>query len=684
MLPTSWRSHPGTLPVLVAVAGGAVALAVAGPISALDLALPLLWAGGWLLLLTLATFGAGELLLPLRDDEDLLEQLTLALAAGAGVLIAVAGLLGACHLFHGPLLIAVLALAACRGGLRASRITWPRPPPIASPAFAILMAIVGLVSLLAATAPSPFYDQWNYHLAMPFHWLAQHHLVVFPRQVYTFLPANASLLFAYGLAGPGPWAAQVTTWWCTVLCGALAASLAKTIAPGRPTASILAAAILVCTPAVSEMATLALADPIVMMFAGAAWISVRRLTARGDVWSQRDAAAVGALVALAFGSKYLAGLTVALPVGAALAIAAFRATRSGTSVRRVGLSLTTCALAGALVFSPWAARNLVETGAPLYPYFAGQNRDADTRAHGVSRLGFDVRHLQAAVTIGAVGTEGHAARVGPVFLWLAPLVLLDVLRRRTSREGLTLVMLTAGTTVGLMGWTLAPPYGRFLAPVLVALSALSAAAWAVQLESSRRLVRGAVSASLFLVLVGGLNPVRMAYVRPQLEVATGVRSADELLARGVSSWSAMKASNRLLPPGAVLLLVAETRSFGFERQVIVEDPFGVPFLVELAERSSSTADLIGLLREHGVTHVLVNRREAERLTGHPDVSQYLRCRDPHSQKVLNGAIDLMQPIWEDGSAQIMVVPTASRPLGDPSSDPLDPPTPRFVGERGGT
>ncbi len=656
--PRTW--HPAAVPVLALTVGGVLALAVAGPVSSLDLAIPLLWAAGWLVILTLATFGVGDLLLPVRSDGDRLEQLVLALVAGAGALVAAAGLLGAFRLFLAPLLLSLLGLAACRGGLRASRLRWPPPPPVSSPALAVLLALVGIVALLAATAPSPFYDQWNYHLAMPFHWLERGSLVVFPRQVYTFLPANASLLFAYGLAGPGPWAAQVTTWWCVAMAAAAAAALARSVAPGRPSAPWLAATVLVCTPTVCEMATLALADPVVMMFGGAAWLAGRRLVMGERAWSVRQGAVMGAFLSLAVGTKYLAGLTVAVPIAVGTGVAAWIAVRSGAATRKVWVSLSMCVMVSALVFLPWAVRNTAMAGAPLYPYFSEGQPETEARALGVSRLGFDVSHLRVVASVGSVGTQGHAARVGPVYLWLVPIILVDVVRRRGSSEGPGILLLACGALSGLVGFTLVPSYGRFLAPVLVVLAALGGAAWAEQIGRVSRGFRAAATAALLVVLVGGLNPVRMSYVLPQLSVATGGLSAERLLAQGVSSWSAMRAANSMLPSDAVLLLVAETRSFGFEHTVIVEDPFGVPLLVELAEQSSSAADLLDRLRSQGITHVVANWREAERLVGGGDPGSFLQTADSRSQEVLAEAMAAMTPIWENSAVQILALPVTDR------------------------
>lgn len=662
-----WRST--TIPIGLLAIGGLVAITAAGPIRSMDLALPLLWAAGWLALLTLAAFGAGDLLVPVdRPSREIdLELLVLALSAGAGLLIAGAGVVGACHLFHAPVLIVMLALAACRGGLRAARIDWPRPPAITLPAFAALVVVVGAITLLAATAPSPFYDQWNYHLAFPFQWLRVGVTNVQPLHSYSFMPANAGLLFSYALAGPGPWAAQVTTWWCCGLAAMSAAALARRLTD-HPTAPILAATLVIASPSVAEMATVAIADPLVMAFGGAAWLSALRLGS--DVHTERNRAAIacGAFVGLAIGTKYLAALTVAIPIGATVALALAAVRRGNTSIRATFMPLIVVVAVAGAAFLPWATRNAAVTGAPLYPYFTGTHSDVTRVAADIGDLDLSFARMVAAMSVGSVGVTGFAGRVGPQFLWLVPLVIFDLGRRRSTHHGARGLWLAAGVIAGLVGFAVVPPLGRYLAPLLVPLAALAAAAWGEQLSSASTSGNAIAHAVLLAVLVGGLNPMRMAYVVPQLGVATGVETPDDLLRRDVSSWAAMEAANRLLPAGSHLLLVAESRSYGFECDVTVQDSFAQPLLDTVADASSSSQELLTRLRNLGITHVLVSLREMQRLAPEGNPTRYFQPHDSRSRAVLDHALGRLRPLWRDASCQLFAVPMPS-PEGEKSTPP---------------
>jgi hypothetical protein len=403
------------------------------------------------------------------------------------------------------------------------------------------------------------------------------------------------------------------------------------------------------------MATLAIADPLVMAFGGAGWLSALRLASATRRERTRAAIACGAFVGLAVGTKYLAALTVAIPIGVAAAI--FLVTgRRRPFVTSTLLPLTIVVAAAGSVFLPWAARNTVLTGSPLYPYFDHSDAETTRIATNIGGLGLAPDRSIAALSIGSMGTKGVAERVGPQFLWLVPLWLLDLHRRRATDDGRRGLMLALGAVVGLIGFATVPPLGRFITPVLVPLAALGAAAWCEQISSAPRVLRLVAAGGLLAVLVGGLNPVRTSFALDQLAVATGIDDSADLLRREVSSWSAMETANALLPANSHLLLVAEARTYGFQCDITVQDSFAQPLLVTLSHEVRSGAELLDRLRALGITHVLISRREMERLGPDHDASRYFEDRDPRSRAVLDDALRGLEPIWSDTSCQLLAMP----------------------------
>jgi len=107
-----------------------------------------------------------------------------------------------------------------------------------------------------------------------------------------------------------------------------------------------------------------------------------------------------------------------------------------------------------------------------------------------------------------------------------------------------------------------------------------------------------------------------------------------------------------LPPDAKVLLVGEPRPFGIDRDVVGEDQFRPPLLVELANRSSTPGEIADGLLELGVTHLVWNATEASRIAEAEGRQRFLECDGEPSQDRLDRFLsDFTQPVeagewWE--------------------------------------
>ncbi|MFH1177442.1 MAG: hypothetical protein V1750_08550, partial [Acidobacteriota bacterium] len=226
----------------------------------------------FLALFTLAAFGAGRPVWSWAGGGDRLTagSLTIVLAAGAGVLMAAAAAASLAGVLHPAVLIALALLAVASGahGLFRLSFQWRPSLPGALRAPMAILVMAAAVTLPVTTVLSPFYDQFNYHLAFPFQWLQAGHLVVYPRHSYSFLASNMGLLYTYALATVGSWGGQSLHWWMGALATLGAGALAGRL--GGPRAGLWAGAIFAATPAVLVPATWAGADLGVAAFAAAA------------------------------------------------------------------------------------------------------------------------------------------------------------------------------------------------------------------------------------------------------------------------------------------------------------------------------------------------------------------------------------------------------------------------------
>lgn len=624
-----------------------------------DLTVPLLSVAVWGFVLILAAWGGGSLWwrLSARTHQANASDAVQILAMGAGTLMAATGVAGGVGLLRGWLLITILAFLAARGGVLLARGR-PRAFPLSlrSPWW-LLAAVSTLVTALAVTTPSSFFDQWHYHLGFPFQWLREGRLSVFGEHVYSFLPSNMGLLYAYGLAGPGIWAAQATNWWMGVLGAVGTVILARRLGC-RAAVAPLAGALFLTAPTVVEMAVTAGSDLGVATFFVAGCLAVRDAVSS----RARDGAAVraGVFAGLAVGCKYLALVTVAVPLGGMLGLVALRT----TGVRRVVGSLRAgalCTAAAVVVFSPWAIRNTVRTGNPLYPYlggvFAAEGRtseDGGGAAAGVGETAVAWDKLTALMGLGAVQPRGLAGDPGPLFLWLVPLWVLAASngRFRTLHR-----IFLAGFVAASLGWALAPPLGRYLAPILAVVAAGAAAGFGRSIAMWPRSVRQVATALVALAALSNLNPVRSVFLAPQLRGTFGLQEQDAAFRAGHSGWAAVEYINSRLPGDARVLLVAEARVWGLERAFMVRDPFRRSVLSQLAGECNDAEAMVGELRRRGVTHLLINWAEAQRIAAMMGRTDYFALASSSSRSALQELLtERLVPVFSDRSATLYRVP----------------------------
>jgi len=625
-----------------------------GWLVALNVMIPLLTAVVWIGVVALAAWGAGAPLarwaLPTVDDT--LEGIFFALIGGLGVLMASSAVLALLHLLRPPAVLGVLALWACLGAIRLHRSR--SAVMIAGrqgihPLVMLLIAAGGL-SLAAATTFAPFYDQWHYHLAFPYQWLRWGTVVTFDRHAYSFFPSNMGLLYVYALAGPGGWAAQIMHWMMGAVTATGSALLAGRLGAPR-VGGLLAAVIFLATPSVIQMGALAGSDLGVAAFAVAAVLTLFS-DGSNPSFNSRRAMIVGVLTGMAVGCKYLALATIAVPLLVVTAALSATVARPKYRLRGGGVAALTVGIGMTLVASPWFIRNSIITGNPTYPYFESifHSSAADEGiATGIGDFGLNREKIGTALTLGTFARRGQSSDIGPIHLWLSPLVLIWGWRHRGRPEVMATVALIVG---GVLCWSAGPPLGRYLLPTLALLAACIGASWIELLGALAPTPRVLCTGILAAILAANCNPIRAEYLPDQLACFAGTTPYEAYLQANCTQLEAVRAANAELPDHAVLLMVGEPRVYGLDRAFVVEDAFHTPLLVEIADSSTSPAEIATRLRQIGVTHLLFNHAEAQRIAATGDRERYLECADPEAETRLGGFLDdftrpgVAGPWWE--------------------------------------
>jgi hypothetical protein len=636
-------SGSGAVGLAVIVVAAAIVLARFGFYAAFNSVIPLMIAVLWLAAVALGAWGAGDLLCRrwFSVDEGLFERVVLQLMVGTAALMAAAGMLGITYLLSSTSLLIVLGFFACVGAIRLHRqpLQFKLETAFKRHWAWIAITIAGGVSLAAATTFAPFYDQWHYHLGFPYQWMREGSIVTFPRQAYSFFPSNMGLLFVYALAGPGGWAAQVIHWWMGALTAAGSAVIARRL--GAPTGGqVLAVAIFAATPSVIQSGALAGADLGVAAFSTGAVIAVLRIL-KDPGRATRWAAVAGAFAGFAAGSKYLALASVVVPTGLAVLFVSFSKSADGASHGRRAIRYAlSFAVAFAVVVGPWLFRNAIQTGNPVHPYFSrvfsgDQSRQLQTDrqvASGIGNFSLTEKTAVTALTLGTFSKRGHAGDIGPFYLCLVPLVVFSVWRHRQDPAAL---LVFAVLVLGVAIWAVGPPLGRYLLPSLALLSAAGGAAWSELVNGYGASLRSALNLFLLLLLVGNCSPVRSEYLGDQLACFLGYQSDEEYLEKNLTQLDAFRAADQELPTDATVLLVGEPRVYGIDRDIVAEDQFRTPLLVDLAEATSSAAEIGHRLRDLGITHLLWNFAEADRIAHAAGRDDFLACPTPQGRRRLD-------------------------------------------------
>ena len=476
-------------------------------------------------------------------------------AVGFALLTFAAGLAG---LLYRVAYIPVLLACALFGLAELRRVLplVPRPRPKAWPGWQLALAAMIAVSValvvIAAGAPVTAFDALHYHASAAARYAESHRLLEIEWSWSSYQPFTVEMLVTDGVL---LWDSVQGAFAPVLLAlGALAAVLGMGFRAGGRSAAILAGAIFFVQPLMAFEASGTLVENgLALAVALAAW-NLATFVRTGDA----VAVALGGFFAgAAAGMKYV-GLFVVLAAAAGLVLA----------VRR-RMTPTTAALfaaPAALVALPWYAKNLVQTGNPLYPFvFGGPNEyaqawiDSAIHEHGHGRGPVDALLLPFRL-LGAGDDFDRGSWLSPLLLVFAPLALFDESKRRWCTVALGAILVYAAA------WFATSQQARFLlpiAPVLAVVAAVGILALARRGRVARILVPLAAGGALFLCFA--MSAVYTAQFAP---VALGFADREEFLVAKTPYYDGVRWLNRNLEDDDVALL-------DFSAVLYIEDSYVV-------------------------------------------------------------------------------------------------------------
>lgn len=562
--------------------------------------IPIVGAAG---LIVFAALGLGEMALAalrLRDKLALSERVVVDFGLGTsalGVLTLLAGRAGLLHPWVFRVGLALIGLT----GVGISRIWKAERPRLDVHSCLITLLVIGpflAIMLLGSMLPAIDFDVLEYHLQGPKEYYQSGRIAFLPHNVYTNMPFGVEMLHLAGMEVMGDW------WWgglvgqfLVALYAPAAAVLIAAVArrSGSDVAGWFAAIIYLSTPWIYRLAVIAYVEgPLCYYHAALIWGVARGWDAR-DIGRRSIWGLIGLLAGGSMACKYPALISAVIPFG----LVGLADSCRHRSVRPV----IAYVLGWAIVMTPWLAKNLADTGNPVYPLgyrvFGARHWDEARerqweRAHGPRPVS------AAALWSSIVDVAGRSDWQSPLYVAFAPLVLV----RRDSRRLVTgLSVYTA--YLFLTWWLLTHRLDRFWLPILPGLAILSGfgADW------SRSMAWGILRGTILAIAIFG-NFIDCSTALTGLnEWTRNLAFLRHDLPRRLNPPLAL--IDRELPATAKVLLIGQAAVFHLDHPVLYNTVFN-PETVEVLAGERKSEEFLEELRRRGITHLYVDWKEIAR------------------------------------------------------------------------
>lgn len=524
----------------------------------------------------------------------------------------------------------------------------------------IVITVIGLLLCLHATLPPLAFDALEYHLAVPRQWLHQGQIAPIAGNFFSHQPFTGELNFLVSLALGGDALPSVPKWLnlfglAGIVCVVFGWCKAKGIDQSMRS---LAAAMVVTTPIIYKISTDALIDVWVVLGVVSAFHMWHRwiLTRRGGALAIA-ALSLGIITTL----KHPATVIWVVPM---LVFCLWTLQWHRVAPHEWILSLLALTILAAIPGLPWLIKEWSWTGNPWFPLgyglFGGRGwSDAQSAllvgGHGL-RLPFSLDHwadvwhrrdvlgpCPISLFAGSVLFARRRHRRGLVGSTLGATVLAyliwNMLGQSADRflapAAVVLVVFGVGGLESIVAWTRrwmgakreALGYLALLAPLVEITFNLHLFAWLLPLAlllagmillALRR--RDSPLHTLALVIPAGLVAVLILIGEMQIR-DTPLMRFDYLIGRrswgevteGIPHLQAHRYLNQIVKPEGAVLFVYESRSFTLDSPAVMGTIFDGQALREFVGGAHDLEGLLQRLHMAGVSHVLVNPYEGERL-----------------------------------------------------------------------
>ncbi|MGH7229118.1 MAG: hypothetical protein ACREIH_07865 [Nitrospiraceae bacterium] len=474
----------------------------------------------------------------------------------------------------------------------------------------ILLGLALIISIaiviFPTAAPEIFYDALYYHLGLPWQYLITGEIRWRPSVVHSAFPAYIDVLFGICLGLGGAGVAKFFNLLLFILGWCATAAFVHEVI-GDKRAALVGAITVSTIPGVVIMSTMCAIDAALIGFAAMSALAIARMRRSGPDDLKHLALSAALTAGFVAGSKYT-GLWL---VGA-LALSILTSQGPRFAARLVLLFAGTAIL----IAAPWYVRNLMVIGDPIYPVLSGLLGDGDAR-WAIERIQRDVPSSGLSwaslntLVIGLVNNPdrfGAGAETGLLMPLGFVALLVGALRVPFLRPW------TVAVVAYIPVWLSQASVMRYVYPIFP-FSALGVA-WAacLALERLRRPALG--TAALVILAVAPLSQsIRVLDSlydgRDVAALFSGTLSKSDYLARRLAYYPAAQWLNIHTPSDAHVLYLGETRLLYLDRPVSFSSAYDFSEIARLL--APNAPPLFSQLRNRGITHIVINGREIERL-----------------------------------------------------------------------
>ncbi|MFH1259632.1 MAG: glycosyltransferase family 39 protein [Elusimicrobiota bacterium] len=547
------------------------------------------------------------------------EEIIISLGIGIGFWMLSIFVLGMTHLLQKNTLIFVIAVFSglCLREFKNNifyfrvklRVFFNRPAALKKYFFYLLISIPLLVSLLGALTPPTFYDSLVYHLAESGNYVRNSYLRPLEYNLFSHFPQNMEMLSTLGLliwddllANLFHWIfLPLSLWLIYLFCRRFTGSNEGKIA----------GLIFVFTPAAMLLAMGSYVELGLCFFS---FLAIYNFFLWQEKRNKIFIFLMAIFAGLALGIKYTAGVIVLILLAGILVDCLYLKKQKLWP----SLGLAALFLGGTvLTFSPWAIKNFFWLKNPVFPFLCNifgyggfspekisgylhHLKTYNPSAYSWSNLLF----LPWRMTMEATRYGGGFDMLGSIWggLYLLFLPAIFYVKNKTVR------WLGFFSLIYFVFWIFSGQVLRFLFPLLTVLSILIAAAG--RQVFSKKIIF--LCLGVFFVNQLYLVLFVMANWYPWKTVL-GSQAREEYLSQILPYYDTIQFANKNLPKQSKILFLGELRAYYSRHNFIASTTFDQTPIVEWANASADLEELRSKIKLAGVTHLLINFPELERL-----------------------------------------------------------------------